>query len=195
MVAPGDIDGLRAGDQCRQFVRGARDFVLGPDRDQDGDADPRGLGARQALPRSADAGGERGKVGTSFLGEFAINAGLGVGYVGRRRGLQRFGDILGKTGAFDQANAKPAQNRRAHPFGIGQRQKRRNTRAHRVAEDIGPAEPEMIEQRAHILSHDRGVVGGGVIEFGRSAVAAHVGRNHPPADARERRHPARRHPS
>src|SRR5215468_2329154 len=49
----------------------------------------------------------------------------------------------------------------------------------------------MIEQRSHIIGHDRAVIGGGVVELGGPAMAAIVERDRAPSSAGQCRHPAR----
>ena len=63
-------------------------------------------------------------------------------------------------------------------------------RAHRIAHDVGALDGEMIEQRAHIVRHQRHRIVGGIVQLAGGAVAAVVERDGAAAGAGERTHPA-----
>ena len=65
-----------------------------------------------------------------------------------------------------------------------QRQERGDPRAHRIAHNVGARQRQMIEERAHVLRHDRAVIGGRLIELGRLAVPAIVERDDAASTAR-----------
>ena len=102
--------------------------------------------------------------------------------------------VSGRPMPFDEPHAEPAEHGGAGAVGMGEREEGRVPRAHGIAHDVGALEAEMLDQAADVLGHDRGVIGGGIVELARLAVAAIVERDDAPAGARERRHPAGRDP-
>ena len=65
-----------------------------------------------------------------------------------------------------------------------------DARAHRIAHDVGALDAEMIEQRAHIVRHQRHRIVGGIVQLAGGAVAAVVERDGAAAGAGERTHPS-----
>ena len=61
--------------------------------------------------------------------------------------------------------ADAAEHGRAHMAGFGERKKDRVPRAHGIAHDVGMRQPEMIDQRAHVVGHDGAVIGGRIVKF------------------------------
>src|SRR3974390_2021323 len=53
---------------------------------------------------------------------------------------------------------------------------------------------QVIEQRAHILGHDRAVIGGGIVQLAGLSVPAIIKRDHAATSACQRRHPAWAYP-
>ena len=97
----------------------------------------------------------------------------------------------GEASAGDEAVAEPAENRRAHQIGIGERESGGDPRAHRIAHHIGARDAEMGEQAPGILRHQRQRISGGIIELVALPVAAVVERDDAPPVAGERLDPLR----
>ena len=133
----------------------AGDRVVAADRDQYRHRDAADLVAAERLARTAHAGGERPQIGPGLFGE-------GAKHIGRRIGDRVPASaprapraiVSGSPTPSTRLHAEPAEHRRAHPFGMRQRQKCRDPRAHRITHDVGAREAEMIDQRAHIFGHD-----------------------------------------
>ena len=53
---------------------------------------------------------------------------------------------ISKKALFDEMDAEPAQNHRTHAIGKMQCRNGRDTRAHRIADEIGLREMQMIEK-------------------------------------------------
>ena len=151
----------------------------------------RNVTGTKRLARAANACGERAQVGPRLFGEGAKHVAGGIGHVRERRRLERPRNPFRIADAFNQPDTKPAKHGRAHTLGMRQRKKSGVTRPHRITHDIGAAEPEVIEQRAHILGHDGAVIGGRIIELGGFAVAAIIEGDDATPGASEGRHPAR----
>ena len=149
----------------------------GADRDQGGHGDPGGFLLGHQPPRAAQAGGERAAVGAGLVGERAKGPPHRIGHLVERGRLERCGDILAGAAALDQRHADAAENRRAQPVGMAQRQPRRHPRAERIAHDIGAVDFEMVHQRGHVAGHGRDVIGLRVVELAGIAVAAIVERD------------------
>ena len=60
--------------------------------------------------------------------------------------LHGIGDAERQARAFDEVDAEPAEQERAHALGMVERQSGRDARAHRVAHHVGPVDAEMVEQ-------------------------------------------------
>ncbi len=120
----------------------------------------------QRLARAADAGGERPRSDSGLLGERAEGAALRIGDIGERRRLQRIGDARRAGPRRRPGGCRARRARRsARARGCLQRQKRGDARAHRVAHDVGALEPQMVDQRAHVLGHRGGVIVGRIVEL------------------------------
>ncbi len=75
-------------------------------------------------------------------------------------------------------------------FRVRQRQLSGDARAHRVAHHVRLLYVQVIEQPARVLGHDRGAIGGRIVELLAGAVTAVVERDHPVAVADEVADPA-----
>src|SRR5713101_4930810 len=95
------------------------------------------------------------------------------------------------TGAVDEVDPEPAEDQRARPRGMTGGQERADAGPHRIAEEVGATEPEVVEQGNDVFDHPFGVIIGGIVELARPAVAAVVQRDGAPAGAAQRRHPPR----
>ena len=107
-----------------------------------------------------------------------------IAHLGERWRLERFGDArrAAPTPSTRWMPSPPKMALRTR-CGMRERQERRDARAHGIAHHVGAGEIEMIEQRAHVVGHQGAVVGGRVVELGRSAMPAVVERDGAPAGA------------
>ena len=93
--------------------------------------------------------------------------------------------------AVDQVDAEAAEDRGAHPRGVVHAEEGGDARAHRITHDVGALDAKMVEQRAHVVSHQRHLVVGRIVKLAGGAVAAIVERYGAAAGAGECSHPAR----
>ena len=78
--------------------------------------------------------------------------------------------------AAHHVEAEAAEHEAAHACRMRQGEKRGDARAHRVADDVRALEPEVVEQAARVLRHDRRAVVLEVVQLLALAVAAVVDR-------------------
>src|SRR4029078_6088566 len=110
MVAVRNIESPRARNQRSQGLRRSCHRVFGTDGHQNRRADGGDLPARQGLPRSPNAGGERLQVGLRLLCKCAKQMACGIVYITQRGRLERVGDAFRQTDAFNKPDAKPAED-------------------------------------------------------------------------------------
>ena len=182
--------GSRAASSCAEPATSS----LVPTATSTGARISRDLLARQGLARAADAGRERLEVGLGLLGK-----GRNVRPIGSRTSASE-----GASSASAMLSGSPTPSTRRMPSppstarrsraGCAEREERGDARAHGVAHHVGAAELEMIDERAHVIGHACAVIGGGIVELGRGAVAAIVERDDAPAGLGQRRDPAGMNP-
>ena len=100
----------------------------------------------------------------------------------------------GNPASRDQPVAEPAKDQRAHAARLGEREKARDPRAHRIAHHVGALDPQMRKQVGRVLRHQLGAVVGGQVEFFALPMAAVVEGDDPPPRLGERLDPARLDP-
>src|SRR5262245_49808122 len=93
--------------------------------------------ARQSLPRSSDASGERPQVGLRLLCECPKHVTRRILNIVQRKRLECLGDTFRQANAFHEMDAKSAKYRGAYPLGMPHSQESCDARAHRISHDIG----------------------------------------------------------
>ena len=196
VVAVGDIESARAGNERGQFVRAAGDLVLGADRDQHRHPNAGHLLAAQRSARAAHAGGERpaGRIWSVRRSRGTAAAGS---VTSASDGASSAAAMFSRQTAMpvDQIDAEPAENRRTHARGMVEREEGGDARAHRVAHDVGArdARDDRAARARRPPSAAMWIVGG-IVELARGAVAAIVERDDAAAGAGQRA-PSRDRPS
>src|SRR5215210_5187831 len=97
----------------------------------------------------------------------------------------RVGSVMEATSAFDEMDAEPPEQDRAHAIRRGERHMGRDARPHGIAHHVGALDAEMIEEPAPVLGHAVGIVGHGVIELLALSMAAIVERDRPVSGPRQ----------
>ena len=77
----------------------------------------------------------------------------------------------GRPASCDEILADAAQNERAHPLGLRERQDRRDARAERIAHDVGAGDGEMVDEIGDVAGHQVERILRGIIELLRTGHA------------------------